>query len=65
MATHYKGQRIQELLADIKAYESKLENMQGKCPDELKTDMAQAWTVLALTKAKLTSLQGNDNGETT
>jgi hypothetical protein len=60
MATHYKGQRIVELLADIKTYEAKLSSM-GDCPDDLAEDMVRAWTVLALTKAKLTSLQGNDN----
>ena len=60
MASHYKGERITELLNIIASMEMKL------CVAETKEDMkanellAQAYTTITLAKAKLTALQGED-----
>jgi hypothetical protein len=60
MAEHYKGERIDELLAEIAMLQEKLN---GNI--ELITDMEQmiqfskAYTMIIVAKAKLTALQGN------
>jgi hypothetical protein len=59
MAEYYKGERIDELLAEIAMLQEKL-----KGNVELVTDMEQmiqfsrAYTMLIMAKAKLTALQG-------
>ena len=59
MAEHYKGERIDELLAEIAMLQEKLN---GNI--ELITDMEQmiqfskAYTMIIVAKAKLTALQG-------
>lgn len=58
MATHYRGQRIDELLDEVARYEKSLNARDDKEPDP---QVAQAWTALALAKAKLTALQGESN----
>lgn len=63
MATHYKGQRIDELLGEIATLESKLNEMMDNEPikdDEIIYKFAGAYTPLILAKAKLTALQGED-----
>ena len=60
MAEHYKGERIDELLAEIAMLQEKLN---GNI--ELITDMEQmiqfskAYTMIIVAKAKLTALQGD------
>jgi len=58
MATHYKGERITELLNIIASMEMKLDSAGnvGKSNELL----AQAYTTITIAKAKLTALQGED-----
>jgi len=58
MATHYKGERITELLNIIAGMEMKLDGVEnvGKSAELL----AQAYTTITIAKAKLTALQGED-----
>ena len=63
MATHYKGQRIDELLDEITRYERKLAEVGERLNEsdaELIHRSANAWTALVLAKAKLTALKGDD-----
>ena len=59
MATHYKGERITELLNIIATMEMKLDNLEdvGNSIELL----AQAYTTITIAKAKLTALQGDSN----
>jgi hypothetical protein len=57
MATHYKNQRITELLNIIAEMEMKLSGLQTAVMYE---DLAQAYTTITIAKAKLTALQGED-----
>jgi hypothetical protein len=57
MATHYKGERITELLNLIAQMEMKLSGLQINEPNN---DLAQAYTTITIAKAKLTALQGED-----
>ena len=58
MATHYKGERITELLNIIAGMEMKLgvaETTEDMKANEL---LAQAYTTITIAKAKLLALQG-------
>jgi hypothetical protein len=55
MATHYKGERITELLNIIGEMERKLNGLGITEPNQ---DLAQAYTTITIAKAKLTALQG-------
>lgn len=57
MATHYKNQRITELLEIIASMEKKLDALGITEPNQ---DLAQAYTTITIAKAKLTALQGED-----
>lgn len=57
MATHYKNQRITELLEIIAGMEVKLSGLGITEPNQ---DLAQAYTTITIAKAKLTALQGED-----
>lgn len=57
MATHYKGERITELLNIIASMERKLDSTGNVRADEL---LAQAYTTITIAKAKLLALQGED-----
>lgn len=57
MATHYKNQRITELLEIIAGMERKLSGLQTNVVSE---DLAVAYTTITIAKAKLTALQGED-----
>lgn len=58
MATHYKGQRIDELLAQIHLLQNALdENRDSATKDDL-IPMVESEATLAIMKAKLTALQG-------
>ena len=60
MTTHYKGQRISELLELIKEMEGRLKLLTADSdPFSLAQyeEVAQGYTSLALAKAKLTALQ--------
>ena len=62
MATHYKGQRIAELLEDIDRLSKALEDSQDDFENETQALRAiEAQTTLAIAKAKLTALQGEDD----
>ena len=61
MATHYKGERITELLNIIAEMEYKLSGLQITEPNQ---DLAQAYTTITIAKAKLTALQGEDKWKT-
>ena len=59
MATHYKGQRITELLEDIERLSQALEDNHDEFENETQALRAiEARTTLAIAKAKLTALQG-------
>jgi len=57
MATHYKGERITELLNIIGQMEQKLDALGITTPNN---EYIQAYATLAIAKAKLTSLQGEE-----
>lgn len=63
MTTHYKGQRISELLELIKVMEQRLRALTSDTEHNPFShaqyeEVAQGYTSLALAKAKLTALQG-------
>jgi len=61
LTTHYKGQRITELLEAITTMEARLKALTADAdPFSLAQyeEVAQGYTSLALAKAKLTALQG-------
>lgn len=59
MATHYKGERIEELLGEIATLEAKLsKNMDLVVNMEQMIQFSRAYTMLITAKAKLTALQG-------
>lgn len=59
MATHYKGERIEELLGEIATLEAKLsKNMDLVVDMEQMIQFSRAYTMLVTAKAKLTALQG-------
>ena len=59
MVTHYKGQRISDLLKQIDELSKALEDNHGAYENETQALRAlEARTTLAIAKAKLTSLQG-------
>ena len=59
MATHYKGERIEELLNEIATLEQKLsKNMDLVVDMEQMIQFSRAYTMLVTAKAKLTALQG-------
>ena len=58
MATHYKGERIEELLNEIATLEVKLNgNMDSINDMEQMIQFSKAYTMLIMAKAKLTALQ--------
>lgn len=60
MATHYKGQRITELLEDIERLTKALNENQNDFENETQAIRAiEARTTLAIAKAKLTALLGD------
>jgi hypothetical protein len=59
MTTHYKGERISELLSKINELQVVLElNKDGIKTEEDFVDYVQGEATLAIMKAKLTALQG-------
>lgn len=61
MATHYKGHRIAELLEDIDRLSKELEENRDSIENEVEAIRAiEAETLLAIAKAKLTALQGEN-----
>jgi hypothetical protein len=61
MATHYKGQRISELLQEIEHIKQTLDDNNLAMTRSEMEIVADGYTKLALAKAKLTALQGNDH----
>jgi F0F1-type ATP synthase membrane subunit b/b' len=62
MATHYKGERISELLKQIDKLSKALEDNHEEYENETQALRAvEARTTLAIAKAKLTALQGEDD----
>lgn len=60
MATHYKGQRITELLLEIERLNKALADSEGEFENEAQALRAiEAQTTLAIAKAKLTALLGD------
>jgi hypothetical protein len=61
MTEFYKGQRISDLLAQIKELSKALHDNQGKFENETQAIRAvEAYTSLAIAKAKLTALSTNE-----
>ena len=61
MTTHYKGQRISELLDRIKILQKALEEGRGEITTaERFVEFVEGEATLVIMKAKLTSLQGED-----
>lgn len=61
MATHYKGHRITELLEDIDRLSRELEENRDAIENETEAIRAiEAETLLAIAKAKLTALRGEN-----
>ena len=61
MTEYYKGQRISELLEDIERLSKSLAESLNSFENETQELRAiEAWTTLAIAKAKLTSLQGEN-----
>ena len=64
MATHYKGHRVAELLQDIDRLSKELEESKEDFENETQAIRAiEAETLLAIAKAKLTALQGENNAD--
>jgi hypothetical protein len=62
MATHYKGERISDLLKQIDKLSKALEDNHEEYENETQALRAiEAQTTLAIAKAKLTALQGEDD----
>ncbi len=64
MATHYKGLRIAELLEDITRLQKELDLNQevASSADEV-VALEEGQATLAIAKAKLTALQGEDDAD--
>lgn len=61
MATHYKGERIDELLGEIAMLQEKLNgNIELVIDMEQMIQFSNAYTMLIVAKAKLTALQGEE-----
>jgi len=61
MTTHYKGQRISELLSQIREFQVILElNKDSIRTEEELVQYVQGESELAIMKAKLTALQGDE-----
>ena len=61
MATHYKGERIDELLGEIETLKAKLEkNVELVDATDTAVKFSHAYSLLVMAKAKLTALQGDD-----
>lgn len=61
MTEYYKGDRIVELLADLSHAELVFNHTDPeKLSDELRSKLIAAKAYVAITKAKLTALQGDD-----
>ena len=59
MATHYKGERIDELLSEIATLQEKLNGNVSLVIDmEQMITFSRAYTMLVVAKAKLTALKG-------
>ena len=58
MATHYKGERITDLLQRIEELKVVLDENQHKSTAEEAIQIITAYADLAIAKAKLTALQG-------
>lgn len=59
MTEYYKGQRITDLLAQIEELSKALHDNQGSFQNDTEALRAvEAYTSLAIAKAKLTALQG-------
>jgi hypothetical protein len=59
MATHYKGERIDELLGEIATLQEKLNQASQQDMDEVVVQkFASAYAMITVAKAKLTALQG-------
>ena len=58
MATHYKGQRIKELLEQIHLLQNVLDDTRHTAEGEHIERVVEAESTLAIMKAKLTALQG-------
>lgn len=61
MATHYRGQRIKDLLQEIEVVRAMLDDNTLSTRPEEDVLIAEAYTKLAIAKAKLTALQGEPN----
>jgi hypothetical protein len=60
MATHYKGERISDLLQRIEELKVILDdNQEGGVTADEALSIIQAYAELAIAKAKLTALQGD------
>lgn len=60
MATHYKNQRISELLEIVARTEKQLNIIRERIGDASNEELANAYTTVAISKAKLRALAGND-----
>ncbi len=60
MATHYKGERIDELLERIEQLKEILDTKQMATNEKEQYQVATAYMTLALQKAKFKALQGED-----
>lgn len=62
MTQYYKGDRIVELLEELRHAELVFNHADDKqLTDELRNKLIAAKAYVAITKAKLTALQGNDD----
>lgn len=60
MATHYKGERISDLLARIEELTAILDENQLATNETEAMQIVTAYADLAIAKAKLTALRGDD-----
>lgn len=64
MTDTYKGQRIQELMEDLKRAETIFNEVNTQSlDDKMFRKLAYAKSLVCISKAKLTSLIGDENGK--
>ena len=63
MATHYRGERISYLLEEIERLKQVLDDHKDVAEPSQFNELATAYTMLAVNKAKLKALMGEESND--